>query len=128
MISKVSCVQITQTKLNSIKSHQMLLKRKSIFSHHPPGLQSMGEFALGVCLFTSSIHWTFFQALLRRGGTSTIHTLKKKCFKIGEPAELQIGHIGDAIMTQMQHLQAAHQWLQAGSGPSFPKQSQRMTV
>lgn len=55
-----------------------------------------------------------------RGDTSTIHTLKKERFKIGEPAELQIGHIGNAIVTQMQHLQAAHQWFQTASGPGFP--------
>lgn len=47
-------------------------------------------------------------------------TLKKERSKIGEPAELQIGHIGDAIVTQMQNLQAAHQRLQTASVPSFP--------
>lgn len=53
-------------------------------------------------------------------GAWTLHTLKEECFKIGKPAELQIGHIGDAIVTQMQHLQAAHQRLEAATGPSFP--------
>lgn len=47
-------------------------------------------------------------------------TFKKERFKIGEPAELQIGHIDDAIVTQMQNLQAAHQWLQTVSVPGFP--------
>lgn len=53
-------------------------------------------------------------------GAITIHTLQEECFKIGEPAELQIGHIGNAIVTQMQHLQAAHQWLQTDTGSGFP--------
>lgn len=49
-----------------------------------------------------------------------IYTFEKKGFETGEPAELQIGHIGDAIVTQMQNLQAVHQWLQAAALPGFP--------
>lgn len=47
-------------------------------------------------------------------------TFKEKGFETGEPAELQTGHTGDAIVTQMQNLQAAHQWLQAATLPGFP--------
>lgn len=55
-----------------------------------------------------------------RGATGPTHTLEEECFKIGEPAELQIGHIGDAIVTQMEHLQTSHQRFQAAGWPRIP--------
>lgn len=79
------------------------------------------EVLLFWCLPFHKLHTPHFKPALRgRGSMWAIHTLKEECFKIGEPAELQIGHIGDAIMTQMKHFQASHQWFQAAGGPSIP--------
>ena len=58
-------------------------------------------------------------------GTSPIRTLKKECFEIGEPAELQIGHVRDAIVAEMQHLQAGHQRLQASRRQRLPLTQQQ---
>lgn len=121
MVGFVGQIAPDKDKLNQKPSKA--IERKSVshsflWSHLPPGLQSMGDFALSACLFTGSMH--FQQAAWERAGAPRKHTLKEERFEIGEPAELQIGHIGDAIVTQMQHLQALHQWLQTDSGPSFP--------
>lgn len=64
----------------------------------------MGDLAIRACLFTGSLHRALNGVCEDAVFLSTIHTLEKECFKIGKPAELQIGHIGDAIVTQMQHL------------------------
>lgn len=97
------------------------IKRKLFFlflrSHLPPALRSMGDF-YSQCVSFHRLNTLHTKLLGGRG--VIICTFKKKSFEIGEPAELKIGHIGDAIVTQMQNFQAAHQWLQTTTLTIFP--------